>query len=160
MIGFFANLFAGGKPALAEATSRDATAIAVLHAASFRRGWSAEEFELLLLDDNVIAHRAICNGKLAGFVVSRRSTDEAEILSVAVARPRRGKGLAGKLLIMHLRRLSALGVRSVFLEVDEHNEPATKLYRRAGFHTVGRRPNYYPIPVGDSASALILRRDL
>lgn len=160
MTGFFANLFIRGKPALAEATPRDATAIAVLHAASFRRGWSVEEFELLLLDNNVIAHRAMCNRKLAGFIVSRRSADEAEILSVAVARARRGRGLAGQLLITHLRRLAALGVRSVFLEVDEHNEPATKLYRRAGFHAVGRRPNYYPGPVGDCASALILRRDL
>src|SRR6476660_6555966 len=160
MIGFFANLFARSKPVLAEATPRDAMAIAVLHAASFRRGWSAEEFELLLLDDNVIAHRAICRGKLAGFIVSRRSADEAEILSVAVARAHRGRGLAGKLLIIHLRRLAALGARSVFLEVDEDNEPATKLYRRAGFHAVGRRPNYYSGPVGRSASALVLRRDL
>ena len=40
MIGFLRNLFARSEPVLSEATGRDAAAIAPLHAASFRRGWS------------------------------------------------------------------------------------------------------------------------
>ena len=48
MIGFISNLFARGEPALSEASTRDAAAIAVLHAASFRRGWSEHEVEGLL----------------------------------------------------------------------------------------------------------------
>ena len=47
--------------------------------------------------------------------------EEAEILSVAVAASRRGKGLARQLLDLHLRRLAGLGARAVFLEVDEGN---------------------------------------
>jgi ribosomal-protein-alanine N-acetyltransferase len=48
----------------------------------------------------------------------------------------------------------------VFLEVDEDNEPARRLYRRAGFREVGRRPGYYPQAGGNAATALVLRRDL
>ena len=80
----------------------------------------------------------------------------SEILSVAVAPRWRGRGLSRPLLDLHLRRLAGLGVRTVFLEVDEKNAPAGRLYRRAGFYVVGRRQGYY----AGGASALVLRRDL
>ncbi len=92
--------------------------------------------------------------------MSRRGADEAEILSVAVARAARGRGLARRLLMLHLGRLAGLGVRTVFLEVDAHNAPALGLYRRAGFREVARRPNYYASDTKASADALVLRRDL
>ena len=71
------------------------------------------------------------------------AADEAEILSVAVAPARRGRGLARALLDLHLRRLAGLGVRAVFLEVDEGNMPARGSIARAGFREVGRREGYY-----------------
>jgi len=160
MIGFFGSLFARSAPALAEAGTRDAAAIATLHAASFRRGWSEQEVEQLLIDRQVIAHRATSGAKLVGFIIARRGADEAEILSVAVAKSQRGRGLGRDLLALHLRRLAGLNARAVFLEVDENNSPAIKLYDRAGFREVGRRPNYYPTSDGRAATALVLRRDL
>ena len=160
MMGLFSNLFARGEPGLSEATSRDAAAIAALHAASFRRGWSEQEVEGLLTDRHVIAHRAMVGSAMAAFIMSRSVEDEAEILSVAVARPRRGRGLARNLLNLHLRRLAAFGARAVFLEVDEHNKAAIRLYDRAGFHEISRRPNYYPGAGGKAVAALVLRRDL
>ena len=160
MIGFISSLFTRGEPAMSEASARDASAIAILHGASFRRGWSEQEVEGLLLDRHVITHRALMGTTLAAFIMSRLVEDEAEILSVAVARRRRGRGLARQLLNLHLRRLAGLGARIVFLEVDEHNDPALRLYRRAGFNEVSRRPNYYPETGGSAASALVLRRDL
>ena len=159
-MGFLSNLFARGEPALSEAASRDAAPIAALHAASFRRGWSEQEVEGLLTDRHVIAHRAMTGRTIAGFIMSRLVEDEAEILSVAVAGSRRGRGLARNLLNLHMRRLAALGTRAVFLEVDEHNAAAIRLYDRAGFHEISRRPNYYPGPGGKAVAALVLRRDL
>jgi ribosomal-protein-alanine N-acetyltransferase len=159
-MGLFSNLFARGEPTLSEAASRDAASIAALHAASFRRGWSEQEVEVLLTDRHVIAHRAMVGSAMAGFIMSRLVEDEAEILSVAVAGQRRGRGLARNLLNLHLRRLAAFGARVVFLEVDEHNKAAIRLYDRAGFHEISRRPNYYPGPGGQAVAALVLRRDL
>ena len=160
MMGLLSNLFAHGEPTLSEAVSRDAAAIAALHAVSFRRGWSEQEVEGLLTDRHVIAHRAMSGSAMAGFIMSRQVEDEAEILSVAVAGPRRGRGLARNLLNLHLRRLAALGARAVLLEVDEHNTAAIRLYDRAGFREISRRPNYYPGPGGKAVTALVLRRDL
>ncbi len=81
---------------------------------------------------------------------------EAEILSVAIAPAWRGRGFARPLLDLHLRRLAGLGAHAVFLEVDQQNAPACRLYLQRGFYEVGRRQGYY----GGGATALVLRRDL
>jgi ribosomal-protein-alanine N-acetyltransferase len=146
-------------PALAEARRGDAPAMAALHAQSFHRGWSDGEFESLLSERNVIAHRATLRGNLVGFILSRLAADEAEILSVAVAARERGRGLARDMLAMHMRRLAGAGCRTIFLEVDETNQPARRLYKSAGFREVGRRDSYYRAGSGASA-ALVLRRDI
>jgi ribosomal-protein-alanine N-acetyltransferase len=155
------DLFSPSRPpAIADAALRDAAAIARLHAASFQRGWSEDEIERLLTDRSVITHRAMIGGNFAGFIMSRFAADEAEILSVAVASKYRGRSIARSLLRHHLGRLMAFGVRKVFLEVEEGNVAALKLYRRAGFVEAGRRKGYYPKDSGKAASALVLRRDL
>ncbi|HEX4554204.1 MAG TPA: ribosomal protein S18-alanine N-acetyltransferase [Xanthobacteraceae bacterium] len=160
MIGLITRLLARPEPVLAEAGIRDAAALSALHAAAFRRGWSEDEFERLLLETNVVAHRAMIGRTLAGFIVSRLAAGEAEILSVAVAPARRGRGLARKLLDLHLRRLAGLGATAIFLEVDEDNTAARRLYGRAGFRDVGRRPAYYGRGPEKPSNALVLRRDL
>jgi ribosomal-protein-alanine N-acetyltransferase len=160
MIALVTRLFARGEPVLSEAGAHDAPALAALHAASFQRGWSDGEFERLLLERNVVAHRAMIGRTLAGFILSRLAASEAEILSVAVASARRGRGLARSLLHLHMRRLAGLGAESIFLEVDEDNTPARRLYARAGFREVGRRPGYYQQDAGKTTAALVLRRDL
>ena len=164
MMRWLTRLLTRGEPALSEARPGDARAIAKLHASAFRRGWSDGEFEQLLIDRSVIAHRATVGrglgATLGGFIMSRLAAGEAEILSVAVAAERRGRGLARALLNLHLRRLAGLGARAVFLEVDEDNTAARRLYTRAGFREVGRRQGYYQQSGGPSATALVLRRDL
>lgn len=160
MLDCFARLFSRRPQSIGEAKAADVPALSALHAASFRRGWSEDEFERLLLDPQVTADRALRGRQLCGFVLSRRAADEAEILSVAVSAATRGRGVGRDLLALHLRRLAGLGVRVVFLEVDEANVPALRLYARAGFEEVGRRPGYYGSGPGKASTALILRRAL
>jgi [ribosomal protein S18]-alanine N-acetyltransferase len=152
------RLFTRKTPVLAEASPADARAFASLHAASFHRAWSDGEFDRLLRASNVVAHRIGSGRDLIGFILSRMAADEAEILSIAVARSRRGEGLGGRLVEVNLRRLAGLGVRKVFLEVAESNLPARRMYQRLGFRDVGRRKGYYSDT--DGAAALILRREL
>ncbi len=156
MMNFVTRLLTRAAPAISEAGKRDAAAIAALHAASFQRGWGEDEFHRLLIDRAVVAHRAMIGRTMIGFILSRLAADEAEILSIAIAPAWRGRGFARPLLDLHLRRLAGLGARAVFLEVDEHNAPARRLYRGAGFFEVGGRQGYYK----SGAAALVLRRDL
>ena len=155
MIGWLARLLGRGAPVVGTAPPRSAASLAPIHAASFNRGWSEQEFEQLLADRAVVADRATLGRKTVGFIVSRIAADEAEILSVAVTRSCRGQGVGRALLTRNLRRLVGQGVRTVFLEVDEDNASARKLYARCGFREVGRREGYY-----GGATALVLRRDL
>ena len=160
MIDLVKRLFAGGEPVLSEASARDAHALAALHAASFHRGWSDGEIERMMFERNVVTHRATVGRRVVGFIMSRMAADEAEILSVAVTSARRGKGVARRLLDLHMRRLAGLGTRVIFLEVDEGNIAALRLYRRAGFREVGRRDGYYLDASGNRSTALVLRRNL
>ena len=160
MIDLIPSWLARRDPRFSEASPRDASAIAALHAASFHRGWSDVELEGLLIDPHVVTHRATLGQKLAGFIMSRIVKGEAEVLSVAVAPAQRGRGVARQLLEVHLRRLASLGIRTVFLEVGEDNTPARRLYRRMGFGEVGRRKGYYADGPGPASAALTLRRDL
>ncbi len=156
MMNIVSRLLPGAAPQFTAASPRDAAAIAALHAASFGRGWGEDEVYRLLTDSAVFTHRAMIRRALVGFIMSRQAADEAEILSIAIAPARRGRGLSGPLLDFHLRTLAGRAVRTVFLEVDEHNAPARRLYARAGFAEVGRRRGYYE----GGATALVLRRDL
>ncbi len=156
MMNFVARLLMRPEPVISEVVKNDAGALAAVHAASFRRGWGEDEFRRMLTDRNVLAHRTMIGRTLIGFILSRLIGDEAEILSIAIAQAWRGRGFSRPLLDLHLRRLAGLGARTVFLEVDKHNTPATRLYRQAGFYEVGQRQGYYD----SDAAALVLRRDL
>ena len=151
----------GSDAALVEpATLRDAPKLAQLHGASFHRGWGEAEFEGMLTERNTLVHRLRLGRTVVGFAVSRMAADEAEILSIAIASGHRGRGLSRHLLLTHLGHLAGRGVRTVFLEVEENNQPARRLYERAGFGVAGRRERYYQQPGGEQLNALLMRRDL
>lgn len=147
-------------PVVEPATRHDLAALAQLHGASFHRGWGEAEFDAMLREPNTLVHRLRRGNKVIGFAVSRMAADEAEILSIAVAAKERGRGLSRGLLATHLGHLAGRGVRTVFLEVEENNQPATRLYAKTGFAVVGRRERYYREAGGEERNALVMRRDL
>ena len=152
--------FGRSKPSIQAASPGDAARLAQIHAASFHRGWGEGEFESMLAERNTMVHRLRLGRRVIGFIVSRIGADEAEILSIALDPNQRGRGFSRDLLLQHLGHLAGRGVRTVFLEVEENNQPARRLYERAGFATVGRRERYYLQPGGEQLNALLMRRDL
>jgi [ribosomal protein S18]-alanine N-acetyltransferase len=160
MMTWLSELWSGGAAAVEPAGLRDAPVLAQIHGASFHRGWGESEFDSMLTERNTLVHRLRIGRKVVGFSVSRMAADEAEILSIAVAESHRGRGLSHNLLLTHLGHLAGRGVRTVFLEVEENNQPARRLYERAGFAVVGRRERYYRQGGGEPLNALLMRRDL
>jgi ribosomal-protein-alanine N-acetyltransferase len=157
---FFTRLFATAPAVVEPASLRDAPRLSQLHRASFHRGWGTDEFEQILIERNSLAHRLRSGRAVIGFIVSRTAADEAEILSVAVASPYRGRGYSRDLLLTHLGHLAGYGLKTVFLEVEENNAPARALYQRAGFRVVGRRERYYKDVDGGQLNAVVMQRDL
>ena len=157
---WLAGLFKRPSPVVEAAQPRDAGRIAQLHAASFHRGWGESDVEQLIAERNVLAQCLRLKRTVIGFVISRLAADEAEILTIALDASCRGRGLSRTLLATHLGHLAGRGIRKVFLEVEENNEAAVRLYRRAGFGTVGRREQYYRGANGQLLNALVMQRDL
>jgi ribosomal-protein-alanine N-acetyltransferase len=154
------RLFGSPAPVVEAARMRDAHRLAQLHSASFHRGWSDSEFEQLLAERNTLTHRLRTGRSVIGFIISRLAADEAEILSVAIDVAWRGRGLSRDLLRTHLGHLAGRGIRTVFLEVEENNLAAVRLYRSAGFTVVGRREQYYRDANDELLNALVMQRDL
>jgi len=83
------------------------------------------------------------DGAAAGFVLGRLVAGEAEIVTLAVAPGRQGRGIGGALVGAFLDAARAAAATRVVLEVAEDNAPARAVYARHGFLPAGRRPGYY-----------------
>ena len=152
------------NPFVRFAAQKDSPTLARLHKdGGFGQHWTAQDFEVFLADRSVIAD-ILCDPAhpptAYGFILSRKIAHEAEILTIVLARTIRGRGWARVLLSRHLARLGQEGVETLFLEVEEDNRPARALYQSSGFVTVGKRPGYYVKAGGQTANALIMKRDL
>jgi [ribosomal protein S18]-alanine N-acetyltransferase len=143
------------------ARPEDAERLAVLHAASFYRGWSATEFAAWLTDAATPGY-VVCDARrrIAGFAMLRIAGGEAEILTVAIEKRWRGKSLGTALVRAVIEDLTLSPVVTLLLEVDENNAAARALYARFGFVETGTRRDYYMTPDGRPAAALVMRLDL
>ena len=154
--------FGSRQSVIGPLVASQAADVAVLHAASFARPWSVLEVEQLIRDPSVIGHAATDgrNSAVIGFILTRVAADEAEIISVAVGKSERGRGIARQLVAANLAEAASRNVGSVFLEVDEQNTAARALYDRLGFQPVGMRTAYYRKPDGTAATAIVMRLDM
>jgi [ribosomal protein S18]-alanine N-acetyltransferase len=160
MIGFF-----GARTILDEVRATDADALVAIHAAAFARSWSADDFAALIADRTVFAlglrrQRLSGSRRLVGFALLRAVAGEAEILTVAVSPAERGRGLGRLLMEEAMRRLYREGVATCFLEVDQANQAAMRLYRSLGFEVIGERKGYYQASHAGEGTALVMRVQL
>jgi ribosomal-protein-alanine N-acetyltransferase len=91
-----------------------------------------------------------------GYVGLMAVPPEGDVQTVAVAARAQGRGLGRLLLDALVDEAGRRGCTQLFLEVEEGNEPALRLYERAGFEQQGRRRDYY----GPGVHALVMRRRL
>lgn len=95
--------------------------------------------------------------ELAGFSVYWLVHDELHLLTLAVARAQRRRGIASRLLAEALERAGSRRCTLATLEVRRSNEAAQALYAKFGFRRVGIRPNYY---VSEREDAVVMMLDL
>jgi ribosomal-protein-alanine N-acetyltransferase len=86
---------------------------------------------------------AVWRNVVRGYVVTCVRGDRAEVVSLAVDPPARGRGVASALLESTLRRLRRRGVERIVLMVRVANAPARTLYEKHGFHKVRLVRGYY-----------------
>ena len=96
------------------------------------------------------------DGLVTGYAGLLVAAAQADVLTIAVAADRWGRGTGSALLEALLAEAARRGCTEVFLEVRTDNMRAQQLYRRYGFRQIGIRKGYYQ-PSG--ADALVMRRD-
>jgi ribosomal-protein-alanine N-acetyltransferase len=81
--------------------------------------------------------------RLIGYAGLLAGVGEAEVLTIAVAPDREGRGLGAVLLTELMREAARRDCDDVVLEVRVDNHRAQQLYQRFGFEGVGIRKGYY-----------------
>jgi ribosomal-protein-alanine N-acetyltransferase len=121
--------------------------LAELHRSCFARAWDETAMMQFAASPEALCLIGAVAGdageRAAGFIIARKASDEAEIISIGVLPACRRLGLGRVLLKTALELLRASGTRRLFLEVEETNEAALRLYRSFGGEAVGRRQGYY-----------------
>jgi len=127
-----------------------------LHRTSFETPWAAAEFTQLLNHPGTGGLIAL-NAQLTplGFILVRRAGDEMEILTLCVAPQHRGRKIATRMLNALIADCNTPGRPRIFLEVEQTNQSALRLYEACGFDRVGERPGYYR-KRGNAAEAAII----
>ena len=133
----------------------DLAKLAAIHAESFDAPWSAQALAELLATPGTFAFYLE-----GGFIVVRIGADEAEILTLAVSRAKRRRGIGANLVRSAAVHAAQHGAQRLFLEVAAANKAAQGLYCGLGFHEVGRRRDYYALGAGKFDDALLLRGNL
>ena len=147
-------------PSIAVIGPEGAALLAALHDRCFDRPWQAADFAILLALPTVtalVARQAGAAPEPVGFVMFQLLAGKAEILTIAVLPAKQGAGIGGLILAKAHDDLSAQGARDVYLQVEETNQRARRLYRAAGFGVVNRRGGYYQSLAGGAVDALCLR---
>lgn len=139
-----------------------AAAMPVMQAAfdpAYGEAWSAAQCAgVLALPGAVLLLAGDAHAPL-GFALHRIVADEGELMLLAVHPTHHRKHIGWQLLHHSMSRATSAGAVRYFLEV-RHDNPATDLYRRAGFELVGRRRDYYLGADGTRRDALTFSRGL
>lgn len=147
----------------------DVPRVAELEAEIFSLPWSSNSFlkaltypeQLLLVAESDISSgepvQIAAGGLICGYGVLFMAADQADVSNIAVDPAWRGLGIGDRLMEEMLTRARMAGVREVFLEVRQSNEPAIGLYEKYGFYQVSVRKGYYEEPKED---ALLMKAEL
>jgi ribosomal-protein-alanine N-acetyltransferase len=131
-----------------------------IESSSFKHPWAKSSFLNDLLNQHannyVLSSQNDTEGIIA-YICLREILDEIHLLKIAVNPDYRRKGIAYQFLNRCLNEISKKHFRTVFLEVRPSNAAALNLYRKTGFHVIGKRPKYY---TDTGEDAIIMRKFL
>lgn len=130
-----------------KAGPQEAETLAQMDRCCFSDKWKKEDWNGLLLMPQYHCYIAEEDSVCRGFLLTSTAADEGEVLKIGVLPDFRKNCLGILMLNKAFEEWKTAGVRSVFLEVRESNQPAQGLYKKQGFEKAGIRKNYYKNPV-------------
>ncbi len=110
---------------------------------SFSLPFTREMFESLLGQEPFDGFVSENNGKIEGYLIYSLVVDEMQLLTIAVDKPFRNRGVGEMLMKEMIRVADEHEVKVIFLEVRLSNAAARALYDKFGFKEAGIRKKYY-----------------
>lgn len=126
--------------------------VAALEALGPTPSWTQGEILATLSRPTTAGWVATEDGRVVGHLLSTLVAGEAEILILSVDPTFRRQRVGLTLLAHAAARWTEGRVQRAFLEVRADNEPARRLYVRAGWALLGVRPGYY----ADGTDAMVM----
>lgn len=120
---------------------------------AYRRELLNNESSIMLVGRNLAGEGPNVVGFFAGWTVA----DELHVNNIATHPDYRRIGIGQRLMETGVIIGRKRGASYVLLEVRASNEAAQLLYRKIGFSYVGRRRDYYRLPVED---AFVMKLDI
>ena len=106
---------------------------------------------------NIILVEEDKDKEVVGAVFMSVIASECELQNIVVSQKNKRRGIGERLLKRGLFISAERGAEVLYLEVRDSNNAARALYEKLGFHTVGRRKEYYKTPTED---AVLMKKDL
>lgn len=119
--------------------------------------WTKEIIKKTIADNDYIffVYFDSITRQICGYGSCHKIMTTGEIGNIAVSKNYRRKGIAKKILQHIIDNCNQDNMEEIFLEVNENNSPAIKLYANAGFVNISIRERYYK-----NASAIIMKKEL
>ena len=137
-------------------TTSDVMQVYALERSCFTAPWDLSSYYREMQNPTAYYLVVRVNDRLAGYGGMWAIGDEAHVVTLAVQRDYRRRGLGRLLLQGLLAEARRRGVTQVTLEVRVSNVAAQGLYAQFGFHVIGHRRRYYP-DNGEDAAVMELK---
>ena len=132
-----------------------------IHNENFDKKVESKYFEEILSNTQYTVYYIKKSEKVSGYIIYYDTFDSFDLFEIAIEKEFQNKGLGNELLGKTIDRMFGeekykSREKTVFLEVNENNFGAVKLYKKNDFKEISLRKNYYRI----GQNALIMVRNL
>lgn len=134
---------------------KDALDIYNVEILCFLNHYSIETIKSDLKNKNITFFLYEKNNKVVGYISIYHFLDEANLQKIAILENERRNGYARELIEYACNYLKEKDVSKIYLEVNEKNLIAIKVYEKLGFNKISTRKNYY-----GNDSAIIYERKI
>lgn len=127
-------------------TLDDLSSIKDILISDFDDFWSYDIFKEELMCDNsyfIVAKDKDNDNEIVGFAGFKVIFDEADIMNIVVKKIYRNTGIGSVLLEHIISYAKAQNLKTITLEVNDHNLSAIRLYDKFNFDHIGIRKKYY-----------------
>ena len=140
---------------VSEMTIKDLEAINKNLEKDFDNFWNSNLLQKEIESEKSKVYVIKSDKKIVGFGSISIVLDEAEITNIVIRKNCRGKKLSLFLMTILIDYAIKSNCKKIYLEVNENNVIARRLYRKFCFDVVGSRKNYYK-----NGNAVLMAKDL